>query len=203
MVDLLQDTGRSVIGVDLLGHGSAPRPHDPADYADLGSRVLEAIDGSGPVDAVGFSLGAMTLLRLAVERADRFHRLVLAGIGRNVLDPDDGAGERIARAVEGRVSDDDTPALAFARYATQDGNDPVALAAVMRRPRRPFTAAELALVTCRTLVVLGDEDFTGPGDDLVAALGDARLATLRRTDHFATPESFGFIDATLRFLDEP
>jgi hypothetical protein len=27
------------------------------------------------------------------------------------------------------------------------------------------------------------------------------LTLLRRTDHFATPESFGFIDATLEFLD--
>ena len=33
-VDLLADEGREVIGVDLLGHGGAPKPHDPAEYAD-------------------------------------------------------------------------------------------------------------------------------------------------------------------------
>jgi pimeloyl-ACP methyl ester carboxylesterase len=51
------------------------------------------------------------------------------------------------------------------------------------------------------LVAVGDEDFVQPADRLVEALPDARLRTLRRTDHFATPESFDFIDATLEFLD--
>jgi hypothetical protein len=35
----------------------------------------------------------------------------------------------------------------------------------------------------------------------VEALPDARLVTLKGVDHFATPESFAFIDATLEFLD--
>lgn len=201
--ELLRDEGRTVVGVDLLGHGTAPKPHDPADYADLGSRVLDAIDEAAPgatVDAIGFSLGAMTLLRLATVHAHRFRHLVLAGIGKNVLEPDDGSGERIAAAVEGRAADDDTPALVFAQYANQPGNDPAALAAVMRRPRTPLTAADLGAVTCPVTVVIGDADFAGPADPLVAALPRATLKVLRRTDHFATPESFDFIDAALRAL---
>ena len=51
------------------------------------------------------------------------------------------------------------------------------------------------------LVVIGDRDFAGPADELVEALPDARLVVLRNVDHFATPESFGFIDAALEFLD--
>ena len=31
---LLADAGRPVVGVDLLGHGAAPKPHDPAAYDD-------------------------------------------------------------------------------------------------------------------------------------------------------------------------
>ena len=31
-IDLLTDSGRTVIAVDLLGHGTAPTPHDPAAY---------------------------------------------------------------------------------------------------------------------------------------------------------------------------
>ena len=41
----------------------------------------------------------------------------------------------------------------------------------------------------------------GPADALVDALPDARYVALRNTDHFATPESFAFIDAVLDFLD--
>ena len=51
------------------------------------------------------------------------------------------------------------------------------------------------------LVVIGDRDFAGPGDLLADALPDARVVVLRNVDHFATPESFGFIDAVLEFLD--
>ena len=199
VAELLRDAGREVIGLDLLGHGTAPRPHDPAAYADLTARIRDGLP-SGPVDAIGFSLGAMTLLRTACTEPDRFHRLVLAGIGRNVLEPDDGSGERIAAAVEGRAADDDTAAQAFAHYAHQPGNDPVALAAVMRRPQTPLTASDLAGATCPVLVVIGDKDFAGPGAPLADALPDARLVTLRNVDHFATPEAFGFIDAALDFL---
>jgi pimeloyl-ACP methyl ester carboxylesterase len=72
----------------------------------------------------------------------------------------------------------------------------------MQRSRsRQITDDELGAITCPTLVAVGDRDFVQPADRLVDALPDARLATLRRTDHFATPESFDFIDATLEFLD--
>lgn len=198
---LLEDAGRRVIGVDLLGHGQAPKPHDPAEYADLGARVLEALPDE-PVDAVGFSLGALTLLRLAVAHPERFARLVLAGIGENVFWRDDAGTERIVAALEGDAPADDNIGRLFAQYADQPGNDRVALAAVMKRPPREIlTADELATVTCPVLVAIGDRDFAGPGDRLAAALPHATLAVLPRVDHFATPGSFAFIDAMLEFLD--
>lgn len=198
--ELLKDMGREVVGIDLLGHGTSPKPHDPDAYADLGSHLLAQLP-DGPVDAVGFSLGAITLLRLATAHSARFSHLVLAGIGENVLRADDGSGERIAAAVEGTAPDSDTLANTFAHYAHQPGNDPVALAAIMRRPRAAMTAELLAGVTCPTLVVIGDKDFAGPGEPLVELLPSATLTTLRNVDHFATPEAFGLWDAVLEFID--
>ena len=64
--------------MDLLGHGEAPSPHDPAAYARLAEH-LEDLLPDEPVDAIGFSLGAQTLLRVAIARPERFRRLVLAG----------------------------------------------------------------------------------------------------------------------------
>jgi pimeloyl-ACP methyl ester carboxylesterase len=192
--------GREVVGIDLLGHGTSPKPHDPEAYADLGAHVLAQLP-DGPVDAVGFSLGAITLLRLATTHSERFSHLVLAGIGENVLRDDDSSGDRIAAAVEGNADETDTLANTFARYAHQPGNDPVALAAIMRRPRTPMTAALLAGVACPTLVVIGDKDFAGPGEPLVELLPSATLTTLRNVDHFATPEAFGLWDAVLEFID--
>jgi pimeloyl-ACP methyl ester carboxylesterase len=198
---LLQDAGRRVIGVDLLGHGTAPKPHEPEAYADLTERVLTALPDE-PVDAIGFSLGAMTLLRLATRHPGRFRRLVLAGIGRNVFERDDEETRRIVDAVEGDGTSDDNRARLFAQYAADPSNDPLALAAILRRPpSAPPTDAELAQVTCAVLVAVGEDDFVQPADRLVAALPNASYRELRRTDHFATPESFAFVDAALEFID--
>jgi pimeloyl-ACP methyl ester carboxylesterase len=203
---LLADAGRTVIGVDLLGHGAAPKPHDPEAYADLTPRVFEAMPDD-PVDAIGFSLGAMTLLRAAIAEPHRFRRLILAGIGRNVFERDDAATQRIIDALEGNGDTGDSAATdntarLFAQYAADPANDAVALAAVMRRaPSDPPTDEQLARVTCPVLIAVGDGDFVLPADRLVDALPDATFRSLRRTDHFATPESFAFIDAALEFID--
>jgi hypothetical protein len=50
------------------------------------------------------------------------------------------------------------------------------------------------------LVVLGDRDWVGPADRLMAALPSASLVSLSGVDHFATPSDFGAIDATVKFL---
>lgn len=198
---LLADAGRPVIGVDLLGHGTAPKPHDVEAYADLTTRIVEALPDR-PVDAIGFSLGAMTLLRLAIREPHRFRRLVLAGIGRNVFEHDPDATARIVDAIERSGDTDDQRARVFAQYASDPSNDPIALAAILRRPPgTPPTEAELARVTCPVLVAVGEDDFVQPADRLVAGLPDATYRELRRTDHFATPESFAFVDAALEFLD--
>ncbi len=198
--DLLADAGRPVSGVDLLGHGAAPKPHEPEAYADLTARIVEALPDE-PVDAVGFSLGAMTLLRLTLDQPDRLRRLVVSGVGRNLFERDDERAAAILAGVEGTGDPEDNIGRLFGQYARAEGNDPEALAAVLRRPGGgPFDPAELAKVTIPVLVVIGDRDFAGPADPLVEALPDARAVVLRNVDHFATPEAFGFIDATLEFL---
>ena len=198
--ELLRDAGRTVIGVDLLGHGTAAKPHEPEAYDKLTSGVTEAMPDE-PVDAIGFSLGAIILLHVAMEQPHRFNRLVLAGVGASLFDPDHSRTQRIVAALEGHGDPDDNLSRMFVQYANQSGNDIVALTALMKRTRPALVPAMLANITCPTLVVLGDRDFAGPGDPLVEALPDATLKVLPNVDHFATPEAFGFIDATLEFLD--
>lgn len=197
LADLLADAGREVLAVDLLGHGSAPAPHDPASYADLTARVVDVLP-DGPVDAVGFSLGAQTLLEAARDDPRRFGRLVLAGVGDTLLGPQDR--EPLARGLE--AVDPGAPGILglFVRLAEGSGTDPLALAALLRRPARPLTPEDLARITCPVLLVLGDRDHAWPADALVAAFPDARLEALKGVDHFATPTDFGFLDATLDFL---
>lgn len=196
-VDLLADEGREVIGVDLLGHGHAPKPTDPDAYDDLGERVRDALP-EGPVDAIGFSLGAKTLLQVAAADPSRFRSLVVAGVGANLFRHSDHSA--VVEAV--RTGDDGgNPALRyFAGLADLPGNDREALAACMSNGGGRVTAEQLAAITCPVLVVLGDQDFTGPADPLLEALPDATYVELARTDHAKTPKSFAFIDAALDFL---
>ncbi len=199
-VDLLTDAGREVIGVDLLGHGEAPKPHDPAAYADLTARVAEALPPDGEVDAIGFSMGARVLLTLASAEPDRFGRLVVGGVGANVFRTD--TSEEVALAIEqGEHEGEEQIARAFARFAAAPGNDPAALAACLRRPSSPMTAEQLGRIRAPVLVVLSDRDFVGPADPLVDALPDARFVGLSGVDHLGTPNHFRFIDAALEFLE--
>lgn len=202
-LDLLEDAGRTVIAPDLLGHGSAPKPHDPAAYVELEAHARAALDilpPDQPVDAIGFSLGSRTLLALASAEPERFGRLVISGVGANLF-RDGEDPELLAAAIEA----DDPPEQPWAAYFHQmahgPGNDPLALAAYLRRPHGvALTDEGLARITGPVLVVLGDRDHAGPADPLLERLRDARLVTLPGTDHFATPKNFAFIDATLEFL---
>jgi pimeloyl-ACP methyl ester carboxylesterase len=199
--DLLADAGRKVLRVDLPGHGESPPTTDPAAFADVQGNLAEVIAPHAPVDAVGFSTGARLLLGLAAEDPRRLRRLVVIGVGDNLFRVEDR--EPLARALEsgGHVAAEDIGVQLFVRLARTAGNDPRALAAFLRRPDRPLTADDLARVACPVLVVLGDRDFSGPADRLVAALPDAELVTLRNVDHFAAPRDFNCINRSLGFID--
>ena len=88
IIDLLREGGREVIAWDLPGHGSAPKHHDPAGYSDMEAKLVERLAdevGDQAVDGVGFSMGSRTLLAMAAMAPERFVRLVVSGVGRNLF----------------------------------------------------------------------------------------------------------------------
>lgn len=201
-LDLLADIGRATIAPDLLGHGTAPRPHEPDAYLDLENNVLEAIADHPVVDVISFSLGAKICLTLAGEHPDRFRRVVVAGVGANLFRDDDS--RPLAEALRSPDLHEHPLARYFQQLAVSTGADPLAMAALLDRPgERRFTAEVAGRITAPVLVVLGSNDFAGPADPLVEALAHPTLVTLPNVDHFATPKNFGFIDAALDFLAAP
>ena len=196
-LDLLADSGRDTLAIDLLGHGTADKPHEPAAYDEMEALVLAQLPDE-PVDAIGFSLGARVLLTLATDHPTRFARLVLTGVGANLLRTD--GSDIVLRAVEGEGDPTNPVVQYFAGLAQQPGVDRKALAACLRSARPTLTPERLARVDLPVLVVIGDRDFAGPCEPLADALPQAELVTLRNVDHFATPKDFGTIDAALDFL---
>ena len=200
---LLTDSGRRVIGIDLLGHGTSDKPHDPIAYSRLHEWFLSALPADDPVvDVVAFSLGALTALRALIAAPNRFGRVVLAGIGDGVFEPHDPtASQRIVAALRGTAPADDNIARLFGQYASQPGNDVNALIAIMQRPESPpILASEICAITNSVLVAIGDKDFASPATQLAATFPNGSLVILKNTDHFATPEAFAFLDALLDFL---
>jgi pimeloyl-ACP methyl ester carboxylesterase len=197
--DLVKEGGRRPIGIDLLGHGDAEKPTNPEAYQDLAGPVVEqlpfAADSGRQIDIVGYSLGARTALDIAVRFPGLVRRLVLGGVGRNLIEGHAMAGTDQGEAIGYR----------FDGLMRSDGQDPDLLRTISeaqtQRTDRYFTADTLATVTAPALLVIGSEDFAGPPEPLAELLPNVEVTVLAGVDHFNLPKQFGFIDAALEFLD--
>ena len=200
-VALLEDMGRQVVGIDMLGHGEAAKPHDPAAYDAMEDDVAAQIP-EGEVDAIGFSMGARVVLTLASREPQRFGRVVVGGVGGRLLKPGmEREGLAIVTGVAGDETDDPL-AQAFGRFARNPGNDVEALLACLRRTYVELTPDDLAKITAQVLVVAGDKDpLAGNPATLAEAIPNGSSKSLKNVDHLATASDFGFIDAALQFLD--
>lgn len=198
--DLLSEAGRTVVAIDLLGHGSADKPTDAAAYDELEAVALASFPDE-PVDAIGFSMGARVLLHLASTHPSRFKRLVTGGVADRLLAPDPERGRAIRNAVAGDAAADDPVATYFGNLADADDIDREALVAFLDSARPPITTETLAAITCPTLVIVGDQDFAGDAAPLAQVIPGATSLTLPGVDHFGTPKQFAFIDAALEFID--
>ena len=202
---LVNDAGTTVIGVDLLGHGTSEKSHDPNSYADISAPIRKAIGArTTGVDAIGFSLGAIALLDAAMHNPKYFRKLMLVGVGNGLLEPHKSdETDRIIAGIDGTASAEDVLARQFGNYAKRSNNDPLALRAALLRPRKePFSEAELKSIDAEIVLAVGDRDFVLPADRLAKAFNRCQFVSLKNCDHFASTENFTFIDTLLGFFCE-
>ncbi len=199
-IDLARDSNRTPIIIDLPGHGQSYSDSENATF-EQSIKYVESKFPQGEIDAVGFSLGARTLLSLASASPSRFRKLVVAGVGENLFTRDAERGKRIADAIAGISTNDDPESQYFRQLANAPDINQNLVTQLMQSPPVQLTEEMLAAVTCPTLVALGDQDFAGPATRLVNALPNSSYVELRGVDHFATPKDFSFIEATLKFID--
>lgn len=197
----LTKAGRRVIGVDLLGHGDAPAPHEPSAYADLAANASDAFTHEPVVDAIAYSLGAKVLLELVAQSPDRFGRIVLAGLGENAF-RQEGGKHAVREALSYGITDaTPAPLRPYLVHAFASGNDLLALAACFERPWTPMEPARLSRYTGAALVAVGDDDtFAGSIAPMCEALAGAVSVRLPGVDHLATPYSRLLLERALAFL---
>jgi len=201
----LKAEGYSVVGPNIMGHGVPNGPHDPQDYVAVADDIEAQLGDAVGLNAIGYSLGAKILLELACRRPNRFRRLVIAAMGENAFKPL-AASEAIASAMENGLPDNASPGLSkLIAYTAEAGNDPLAMAACMRRPQdRPITPDRLRAVTMPIFVANGDQDFfVLPAEPLTESLQNACSRLYPGVDHFNLLTEKAFIADTLAFLRSP
>ena len=183
----LEAAGRTVIGVDLPGHGASKDLTD-RDAADL---LLDEAAQHGSVDAVGFSAGSWALLAAASERPELFDRIAVLGAGDRILT--DGmhtaAMQRpMVDALRTTEEPTDNPMVTMIlAMITAAGNDRDAVADFLAADKRFPTLADLARITAATLLVEGSADPVGPSELLARTIPHAERLVLDGADHFEIP----------------
>jgi pimeloyl-ACP methyl ester carboxylesterase len=196
----LERSGHRVIAYDARGHGESSPAADRLsyEYSDLMADLEAVLEASGVSTAVlaGASMGAHTILRLALERPERVAGLVVITPGYDPDEVDDPA--RLARwdaladgleraGVEGFVDAYGTPAVPAAwretvlkviRQRLALHEHPAAVADALRVvPRsRPFGELDELGEISVPVVVVASGDQADPGHP--EALGEAYAAAI-------------------------
>jgi pimeloyl-ACP methyl ester carboxylesterase len=196
------------IALDARGHGESAKPHDPAAYGrdNMAGDILALMDHLGVERAhlLGFSMGSRLALATALRAPGRFATLTMGGIGEKLFEPRTVAGHPMAEAME--AADIETikePLLkSFRQFADDQGEDRLALAALMRAKDEPFTRDELSKLDVPVLVVAGARDeLAGDPQPLADIFPDGRAVRVPGVDHFSIIGHALFKASVFDFLD--
>src|SRR5882672_7400581 len=145
-VDKLTAAGRTVIGVDLPGHG-ASKDAVGRDAADL---VLDEAVKHGSVDGIGFSAGAWALLLAASEQPTLFARIAVLGAADLLLTGDmhtEAMNRPLIAALRSPAETADNPMVTLLRTVIADAdNDPEGVAGYLASSKRFVTAEGLSSI---------------------------------------------------------
>jgi len=199
-VDKLEAAGRTVIGVDLPGHGTA-KAAVQRDAADL---ILDEAVKYGSVDGIGFSAGSWALLLAASEQPNLFERIAVLAATDAVL-----TGGLHTAAVNQPLIESlrsaaptDNPMVTLLRGIIADaGNDPAAIADYLAADKRFVTVAGLATIKADALVIDGNADGTGQSELVAGTIPNSTRVTLDGADHFAIPGLAQCLDVAVSFIN--
>jgi pimeloyl-ACP methyl ester carboxylesterase len=203
-------TGRQVIAAELQGHGRTADIERDLEPGLLAGDVAALLDhlGVSQADVLGFSLGGMVAVQLALDHPDRVGRLIPVSVSfasdgyhQEISDP-----ARHADSTRMPTEEDFREMReAYARVAPDPDHFGAFWARVGRAANghQGWTPGELGSITAPTLLVFGDHDFVRlehavqvhalvPGAQLAVLPGATHVGVLRRAD-LVVPLVNGFL----------
>jgi pimeloyl-ACP methyl ester carboxylesterase len=205
-VKTLTEAGRRVIAFDNRGHGRSDKLYKPEDYAislmaEDAKNLLDHLH-IARADVMGYSMGARIATYLAKMHKDRVGRLILGGIGENLIE-----GASVPLGVTEAMEAPSLEALTdpvqkmFRQFAEATKSDLAALAACSRGARYRFSEKELGEITMPVLIVVGTKDeVTGDPRRLEKLFPNAQLLLLPDRDHNRAVGDTLFKRSVLEFL---
>ena len=199
-VGTLVDAGRTVVTLDLRGHGESDKPIEASAYRPdrLADDLVAVLDSAGAerADVIAYSMGNRALSALAAEAPARMRRAVVGGAGPNELfaswDLDDVRGVLL----HDRPAADPLIELVL-RPAITAGADREALLACVEG----VAGAPLVIpAEVPALFVAGEHDAVPRGVEEFAATRGSDVIRLAGRDHVSTLTSRDFKTAAVRFL---
>ena len=195
-----------VITFDVRGHGRSDKPPGPYHiplFAEDTAQLLQALDAA-PAHVIGLSMGGMIAFQLAADHLDLVRRLVIVNStpearldslkdrwiywSRRLVTQVLGVrrtGQFLADRIFQKPEQGTLRQQFEARWAE---NDEAAYLAAIDAIAGWSVEERLPEITCPTLVIAADEDYTPVADKrrYVAQMPDARLAVVPDSRH-ATP----------------
>lgn len=187
--EFLDSLNLNPIYVDILGHGNSNTPVEPNEYNDLASNVLNEIKEISTPYAIGFSLGCKILLEIASREPNRFIKVVIAGLGNNCFSHEK-LGEELAQSLENNDFNHEIPMVnKLAKYGIANGNNPLSLAACLRRKPNPvITEDKIRNLNTNFQIICGDKDEVAfPFDRLAQILPNHSESVIKDVNHLDLP----------------
>ena len=162
---------RQIIGVDLQGHGRTPLGSRPISMAAMGADMAAILKklGYGPVDVMGYSMGAGVAFQLAVQHPQQVRRLVLVSgsFAKDGFYPEmiEAQAQLSSKMAEGMK---DTPMYkSYVAVAPSPSDFLKRLDAMGDMMKKTFDwSADVPKLTMPVMLVYGDSDMYRPEHEL-------------------------------------